>query len=92
MRDERAAEALEAVPEDVRFTTFHLVDTEGRGFSGGAAVRATLSSLRGLSWLGRLLALLPLRLLVDAFYSALVRSKGVLGRFVKDAPGPERWP
>lgn len=92
MRDERAAGALEAVPEDVRFTTFHLVDAEGRGFSGGAAVRATLSSLRGVSWLGRLLALMPLRFLVDAFYFALVKSKGLLGRFVRDAPGPERWP
>lgn len=92
MRDERAARALEAVPEDVRFTTFHLVDPDGNGFSGGAAVVATLRSIRSTSSLGRLLGHRPLRMLVDAFYAFLVRSKGVLGRFVKDAPGPVRWP
>lgn len=92
MHDERAARAVEAVPEEVRFTTFHVIGRDGTGYWGGAAVRATLASMRGLSWLGRLLALPPLRILVDLFYAGLVRSKGVLGRFVRDAPGPERWP
>lgn len=92
MRDERAARAVESIPEDVRFTTFHLIDRDGTGFWGGAAVCRTFASMRGLSWLGRLLARWPLRLVVDAAYAGLVKSKGVLGRFVKDAPGPERWP
>lgn len=92
MRDERAARVVEAVPEDVRFTTFHLIDRDGRGFSGGAAVCATFASMRGISWLGRLLARRPLRYVVDVAYAGLVKSKGVLGRFVEDAPGPERWP
>ena len=92
MRDARAAAAVEAVPEDVRFTTFHLIDRDGNGFSGGAAVCETFASMRGISWLGRLLARRPLRFAVDALYAGLVRSKGLLGRFVKDAPGPERWP
>lgn len=92
MRDERAARAVESVPPDIRFTTFHVIDPSGEGFSGGAAVVRTLSSIRATSWIGRFLARKPLRLLVDAFYAALVRSKGALGKMVKDAPGPIRWP
>jgi predicted DCC family thiol-disulfide oxidoreductase YuxK len=92
MRDERAADAVQAVPEDVRFTTFHVIARDGSGFSGGAAVCATFASMRGTAWLGRALARMPLRPLVDLFYAALVKSKGVIGRLVPDAPGPERWP
>ena len=92
MRDDRAARAVEAIPEDVRFTTFHLIDRDGNGFWGGAAVCETFASMRGLSWLGRLLSRRPMRFVVDVFYAGLVRSKGVLGRLVEDAPGPERWP
>jgi predicted DCC family thiol-disulfide oxidoreductase YuxK len=92
MRDERAARAVEAVPEAVRFTTFHLVDRAGRGFSGGDAVIETLSSIRATSGLGRVLGRRPLRGLVDLLYTGLAKSKGFLGRFVKDAAGPVRWP
>lgn len=92
MRDDRAARAVEAIPEDVRFTTFHVIGRDGEGYWGGGAVRATLASMRGLSWLGPVLRIMPLRLLVDLLYAGLVKSKGVLGRFVRDAPGPERWP
>ncbi len=92
MRDERAALAVEAVPEDVRFTTFHLIGRDGAGFSGGAAVIATLSAIGWTSWLGRLLERRPLRPVVGALYRLLAASRGFLGRFVKDAPGPVRWP
>ena len=92
MRDERAAAAVQAVPGDVRFTTFHLIRPDGSAFSGGAAVIETLSAVRATSMLGRALGLRGLRPLVDAFYRGLVASKGWLGRFVPDAPGPVRWP
>lgn len=93
MRDERAATAVEsAIPADVRFTTFHVIRPDGEGFSGGAAVVETLSAIAWTSGLGRVLGSRPLRPLVDVFYRALVKSKGFLGRFVRDAPGPERWP
>jgi predicted DCC family thiol-disulfide oxidoreductase YuxK len=92
MRDERAAAAVESVPEDVRFTTFHLISPDGRGFSGGDAVIETMRAIRSTSSLARLLRPRPLRGLVGVFYASLARSKGFFGRFVKDAPGPERWP
>jgi hypothetical protein len=92
MRDERAAAAVLAVPEDVRFTTFHLIGTDGRGYSGGAAVIQTLTAVRATSWLGRLLARGPFPFAVKWFYALLVKSKGVIGKAVRDAPGPERWP
>ena len=92
MRDERAAEAVQAIPEDVRFTTFHLIAPDGSGFYGGAAVIETLSALRWTTWLGWLLGRRLLRPLVNAFYRSLAASKGFVGRFVPDAPGPVRWP
>ena len=92
MRDERAAAAVQAVPSDVRFTTFHVILPDGSAFSGGAAVIQTLSTIAATSKLGRILGLRALRPLVDVFYRSLVMSKGFLGRFVRDAPGPVRWP
>lgn len=92
MRDERAAGAVEAIPAGVRFTTFHVIRPDGAGFSGGAAVVETLSAIAWTSRLGHVLGSRLLRPLVDVFYRSLVKSKGFLGRFVPDAPGPVRWP
>lgn len=92
MQDERAIAAAQVIPEEVRFTTFHLVTPEGPGYSGGAAVIETLIAIPWLSRVGRLLAAPILRSLVDVFYRALVASKGFLGRLVPDAPGPVEWP
>lgn len=92
MQDERAIAAAQVIPEEVRFTTFHLVTAAGAGYSGGAAVVETLVAIPWLSRLGKLLAARGLRSLVDVFYRALVASKGWLGRFVRDAPGPVEWP
>ncbi|MDQ3953673.1 MAG: hypothetical protein M3279_12050 [Actinomycetota bacterium] len=92
MRDERAAPAVEAIPPDVRFTTFHLIRPDGAGFSGGAAVVETLSAISSTARLGRTLGLRVLRALVDVAYRGLAASKGIVGRFVRDAPGPVRWP
>jgi hypothetical protein len=92
MRDERAAHAVAAVPESIRFKTFHLIGSDGRGFSGGDAVIQTLASVKATSWLGKILSKRPFPALVGAFYALLVKTKGVVGRAVRDAPGPERWP
>lgn len=91
MQDERAVTAAQVVPEDVRFTTFHLITGEG-GYSGGAAVIETLRAIPWLSRLGKLLARRFLRSLVDVLYRSLVASKGFLGRLVRDALGPVKWP
>lgn len=92
MQDERAAAAVTAVPENVRFTTFHLIDAEGRGLSGGTAVIATLEILERTAWLGKALGARPCRPVVQMLYALLAGSRGVVGKLVKDAPGPERWP
>lgn len=92
MHDERAAPATLAVSEDERFTTFHLIGADGSGLSGGAAVIETLSAVPSTSWLGRALGLRLLRPLVNGVYKVLVASKGFVGRFVPDRPGPVRWP
>ena len=92
LQDERALPAAQAVPEDVRFTTFHLVTTTGAGLHGGAAVVETLAAVDRTARIGRVLRRQPLRKVVDAFYAFLARSKGFWGRFVRDAPGPVRWP
>ena len=92
MRDERAADAVQGVPEEVRFTTFHLIARDGTGFSGGAAVIETMSAIGWTAPVGRLLRRRGLRPLVDTFYAFLAARKGFLGRLVRDAPGPVRWP
>lgn len=92
MRDERAAAAVEGVPQAVRFKTFHFIDPDGTGHSGGTAVIRTLASVKSTSWLGRLLGIKPFPVAVNVFYALLARSRGVVGKLVKDAPGPERWP
>lgn len=92
MRDERARDAVQAVPEDVRFTTFHLIGADGTGFSGGEAVVETLAAISWTARAGRVLRRRPLLGVVGVLYRALVKSKGVLGKLVEDAPGPERWP
>jgi hypothetical protein len=51
-----------------------------------------LSHLRRTSALGRTLAALRLVWLVGAIYWLVARSKGFFGRFVTDAPGPDRYP
>ncbi len=92
MQDERAAAAASAVPAEVRFQTFHLIAEDGRGFSGGAAVVETLARLRATRRLAPLLRRGPLPAIVDALYRLLAKTKGVVGKVVPDAPGPERWP
>jgi len=92
MKDERAAPHVALVDEDRRFKSFHVITPDGHGLSSGHAAVATLSHLRRTSALGRTLAALRLVWLVGAIYWLVARSKGFFGRFVTDAPGPDRYP
>ena len=91
MHDERAAPFIAFVPEHERFKSFHVVEPSGAAHSTGAASIATLTLLARTSYLGRLLAALRLTPVMNVVYWAIARSRGFLGRFVRDEPGPERW-
>jgi hypothetical protein len=92
MKDDRATPHVALVPETKRFKSFHVITPDGRGLSTGDAAVATLGSMRRTAWLGRALAGLRLTWLVGALYRVLVHTKGFFGRFVADAPGPDRYP
>lgn len=91
MHDERAAPFIELVPEHERFKSFHVIEPSGAAHSTGAASIATLSLLARTSYLGSALAALRLTRVMNVIYWAIARSRGFLGRFVRDAPGPDRW-
>lgn len=91
MHDERAAPSMSLVPERDRFTSFHIVMPDGRAHSRGAAVIATLTMTSRTRYLGHILTVLRLTKLVDGLYLVVSTYRAFLGRFVKDAPGPERW-
>ena len=94
--DARSDPAVEVfarlVPEAERFKSFHIIQAEGKTYSRGAAVIATLSRYRYTAWIERLARFVPLTPVMDFLYTVVARSRGLLGRFVRDAPGPVRWP
>ena len=92
MHDERAQPHVAWVPESERFMSFHVIEAGGRAYSKGAAVIETLSLLGPTSWLGRLLRMVKATFVMDVLYAVVAWSRGYLGRFMRDAPGPERWP
>ena len=92
MRDERAEPYVLLVPDSVRFKSFHVIESDDRTSSRGAGVITVLSILRSTSVLGRALRALYATWLMDLLYAGVARSRGFLGRFVRDAPGPVRWP
>lgn len=92
MLDERAESSVALVPDDERFKSFHVIEPDGTTYSRGAAVIVTLSALSYTRWVGRLAAVLRLRSVMDILYELVARSRGFLGRYVHDAPGPVRWP
>lgn len=92
MLDERAEPFARLVPEADRFKSFHIIEPSGRTYSRGAAVIMMLSTLPATRWVGTLARVLHLGWLMNLGYAAVARSRGFLGRAVKDAPGPVRWP
>lgn len=92
MHDDLAEPFVQLVPEAERFKSFHVIEPDGTAHSRGAAVIAMLFALRVTSLLGRVLKLLHLSILMDLIYLGVAGSRTFLGRFVRDAPGPIRWP
>jgi predicted DCC family thiol-disulfide oxidoreductase YuxK len=92
MHDERAAPYVTWVPVSERFKSFHVIERSGDAHSRGAAVIATLTLIRSTAWLGRLLRAVKARRIVDLVYAMVAAGRGWIGMYVRDAPGPVRWP
>ena len=88
-----AAQLLAHVPEDHRADHWHLVTPDGRDLVGGVAGIALFEELRPpLRWLGRGLRALRLAWAARIGDEVLARLRPRLGRFVRDEPGPMRYP
>jgi predicted DCC family thiol-disulfide oxidoreductase YuxK len=92
MYDPRAEPHVSLVPEGERFKSFHVIAPDGRTYSRGAAAIEALASMSSTRVLGRLLRSLHLTPLMDVLYWVVARTRGFTGRYVRDAPGPIRWP
>lgn len=92
MHDERAEPHVMWVPRSQRFKSFHLIEPTGAAYSRGPAVIATLCLLHSTSWLGGALRALRATKVMDVAYALVAWNRGRLGKLVRDAPGPIRWP
>ena len=90
--DERAGRFVALVPDTERFKSFHVIDPDGSTHSRGDATVVMLATLRPTSLLGKLLRTLRAGRVVTILYQVVASNRGRLGRFVRDAPGPVRWP
>ena len=91
MRDVEAGPLLDRLPEDERFSTWHLALRDGSLVGRGAGGVELMRAMALTRPVGRALALLPTGVL-DAAYEVVARSRGTLGRAVPDRPGPRRYP
>jgi predicted DCC family thiol-disulfide oxidoreductase YuxK len=81
LQDPEAAQLLAHLTEDERLASWHLVDTDGRVYSGGAAAAPLLRLLRGGRPLARVLNAFPRA--TDAAYRWVARNRGPLGRLTR---------
>jgi predicted DCC family thiol-disulfide oxidoreductase YuxK len=81
-QDDEAAALLEALSDEERARSIHLVDADGRRSSAGDALGRVVAQL-GAPWASRALA---------PAYAPVARRRGRLGRVVPDGPAPRRYP
>jgi predicted DCC family thiol-disulfide oxidoreductase YuxK len=91
MHEGEATALLAGVPEDERYTTWHLAPPRGAPVGHGAGARELLCELRLTRPLGRALRIVPDRAL-DHLYHLVAANRSRLGRLVPDAAGPRRYP
>jgi len=89
MHDEDAAALLAPLPEEDRFSTWHLAEPDGSLASRGAGAAALLEHLgagllAGLARSGEGA--------LDRLYEIVARNRDRLGRFVPDGAAPRRFP
>jgi hypothetical protein len=90
MTEEAAAPFLAPIPEEERFSTWHLVQRDGSLSGRGAGGLDLLELL--VPRVGRGLRGLPLERPLDSAYELIARNRSRLGRIVPDKPGPRRFP
>ncbi|HZO49776.1 MAG TPA: DCC1-like thiol-disulfide oxidoreductase family protein [Gaiellaceae bacterium] len=86
-QDLRAAPYLARVPEQERFSSWHLVFPDGR-----RATRGELGPLLALIPATRRLVPLARRLPLERLYELVSRRRGRLARLLPDGPAPRRAP
>ena len=90
--DAIAGQLLAHIDPDIREDHWHIVMSDGSDLSMGPGGIALLVELRPTRWIGRVLRLARADRPVGWGVVALDRLRPRLGRFVKDAPGPYRFP
>lgn len=91
LQDLEADALLAALPADERLASWRFVAPDGTLSGYGAAVPALLETMRLTRPLGRLLGLVPARVL-DRTYGLVARNRARFRRVVPDRPGPRRLP
>lgn len=89
LQDPDAEPLLARLPEGERLASWRLVRPDGSLVGYGAGLPELLLALRRTRTLGRLLAVVPVRLL-DAAYRLVARNRRSIGRLVPDGPAPRR--
>lgn len=85
---EDAASYLAGIPDEERYSSWHLIDPDGRRFTRGQGGLVLLERLPATRLLGRAI---PGRL-ADRLYDVIARHRDRLGHLVPDRPGPRRPP
>ena len=83
IQSDRGQRLLESVPEQLRLESAHVVDSEGRLFSGGDAAPVIVAKLRGGQAVAPLFRLAPG--LTRAAYRAVAANRQSVGRFVPES-------
>ena len=80
------------MPYEERKLHWHLLTPDGTDHVGGEAGVMLLEELRWTRWLGQAARWLRLSPAVGGADWVAARLRPHLGRFVRNAPGPERYP
>jgi len=92
LRDPLAEELLPGSTVEERAAHWHLIQPDGTDLIGGAAVLALLEALPPTRLIGRAVRSLRMEKLLTAIDGFIGRKRSRLGDFVKDRPGPIRYP
>lgn len=91
LQDPGAVSLVGGLPESEKLASWRLATPDGALVGYGAGIPTLLRTMRATQPLGRLVGLLPDRVL-DGAYRLVVRNRGRLGRLVPDGPAPRRAP
>jgi predicted DCC family thiol-disulfide oxidoreductase YuxK len=90
--DPTAAPFVAEIPSEDLERSWQVILPSGARVSEGTAVIKALETIDATRWLGRVLRIAHADAAMDALYRFVARTRGRTGRFVRDAPGPRRFP